>query len=96
MRLRQPEHVGQLCLERREFLGDVAGASSDLCREVREQQRERALGEAFGELVQPGRQRVRLALAGQLAQELRVEGACSGQRASPAGILDRRRSVACR
>jgi hypothetical protein len=56
-----------LRLELCQLCNDVAGSSADLGREVRRQQRERASGEALGELVQPGRHRVLLALACQLA-----------------------------
>ena len=79
VRLRQPQHVGQLLLQLREFLGDVAGSPADLGGEVREQQRERAVGEALCELVKPRRHRILLAVACEPTQERGVESTPSGE-----------------
>ncbi len=79
MRLRESQHVGQLLLQLRELLGDVAGSAADLGGEVREQQRQRALGEAFRELVQPRRHRILLAIAREPMHERGVESAAGSE-----------------
>ena len=63
----------------RELLGDVACSPADLGGEVREQQRQRALGEALCELVQPRRHRILLAVAREPTQERRVESTPNGE-----------------
>ena len=66
VRLGQSQRVDQQRVQRGELVRHRARAAADLGGEVREQQLERAVDEALGELAQPRRQRVVLALAGEL------------------------------
>ena len=71
VRLGQPQRVDQQRAQRGELVGHVAGAAAHLGGEVREQQLQRPVDEALGELAQPRRQRVVLALARELLQKRR-------------------------
>ena len=78
VRLGQPQRVDQQRAQRGQLVGHLAGAAAHLGGEVREQQLQRAVDEALGELAQPRRQRVVLALARELLQEGRSAVALGG------------------
>ena len=69
VRLGQSQRVAQQRAQPGELVFHRAGPAADLRGEVGEQQLQRAMDEALGELSQPRRKRVLLALPGQLLQQ---------------------------